>query len=80
MEIGALSDDASEARFAAYVESLAAVVGHADRIEPMKEYCTGLLLPGERKSIGPMAARLDAENTPGDAREPAVARSSYRHR
>ena len=56
MEIGALSDDASEARFAAYVESLAAVVGHADRIEPMKEYRTGLLLPGERKSVEPIAA------------------------
>jgi SRSO17 transposase len=24
----------------------------------MKNYCTGLLLPGERKSVEPMAARL----------------------
>jgi len=29
----------------------------------LKNYCKGLLLPGERKSIEPMAARLDAENT-----------------
>jgi SRSO17 transposase len=28
----------------------------------LKNYCKGLLLPGERKSIEPMAARLDAEN------------------
>jgi SRSO17 transposase len=28
----------------------------------LKSYCKGLLLPGERKSIEPMAARLDAEN------------------
>ena len=25
---------------------------------PLKSYCTGLLLPGERKSVEPMAARL----------------------
>jgi SRSO17 transposase len=29
----------------------------------LKNYCKGLLLPGERKSIEPMAARLDSENT-----------------
>lgn len=45
-------------RFAAYLSSLAQAAGHADRIEPLKSYCTGLLLPGERKSIEPMAARL----------------------
>jgi SRSO17 transposase len=28
----------------------------------LKNYCKGLLLPGERKSIEPMAARLDPEN------------------
>jgi SRSO17 transposase len=28
----------------------------------LKSYCKGLLLPGERKSIEPMAARLDPEN------------------
>jgi SRSO17 transposase len=47
---------ASEARFAEYVESLATVLGHADRVEPLKDYCAGLLLPGERKSVEPMAA------------------------
>jgi SRSO17 transposase len=28
----------------------------------LKSYCKGLLLPGERKSIEPMAARLDPES------------------
>ena len=38
-------------RFAAYIESLAQAAGHADREEPFKTYCKGLLLPGERKSV-----------------------------
>ena len=63
MEIGALAGDASEARFAAYVESLAAVLGHADRIEPLTEYCTGLLLRGERKSVEPIAAVVAPSRT-----------------
>jgi SRSO17 transposase len=51
-----------ERRFAAYIEGLAFAAGHEDRQAPLKSYCKGLLLPGERKSIEPMAARLDAEN------------------
>ncbi len=46
----------SEARFAAYVEALSTAVGHADRTGPLRDYCTGLLMPGERKSVEPMAA------------------------
>ena len=46
----------SEARFAAYVEGLASVIGHADRVAPLEAYCIGLLMPGERKSVEPMAA------------------------
>ena len=37
---------------------LAHAVGHADRNVPLQNYCTGLLLDGERKSVEPMAARL----------------------
>jgi len=48
-----------EKRFAAYIEGLAKAAEHQDRQEPLKNYCKGLLLPGERKSIEPMAARLD---------------------
>ena len=31
----------SEARFAAYVAELASVIGHADRVRPLRDYCTG---------------------------------------
>jgi SRSO17 transposase len=51
-----------EKRFAAYMDGLAKAAGHADRITPLKSYCTGLLLPGERKSVEPMAARLAPDN------------------
>ena len=47
----------SQRRFAAYVERLASVIGRADRTGPLRDYCTGLMLPGERKSVEPMAAR-----------------------
>ena len=50
--------DESEARFSAYVESLASVIGHANRVSPLKDYCIGLILPGERKSVEPMAAAI----------------------
>jgi SRSO17 transposase len=43
-------------RFAAYVDSLAKTAGHADREIPLRNYGTGLLLPGERKSVEAMAA------------------------
>ena len=51
-----------ERRFAAYIEGLAEAAGHSDRHDPLKNYCKGLLLPGERKSVEPMAARLGGEN------------------
>jgi SRSO17 transposase len=44
--------------FSKYVELLAPVLGHADRRAPFTDYCTGLLLEGKRKSMEPMAARL----------------------
>jgi SRSO17 transposase len=47
-----------EARFAAYLDGIAAVLGRANRAAAARAYCTGLLLPGERKSVEPMAARI----------------------
>ena len=41
------------------MDGLAIAAGHEDRHAPLKSYCRGLLLPGERKSIEPMAARLE---------------------
>jgi SRSO17 transposase len=49
------SDD-SGSRFAAYVEGLVRVIGHKDRAGPLRDYCTGLLMPCERKSVEPLAA------------------------
>jgi SRSO17 transposase len=51
------------ARFAAYAEGLSSVIGHADRTRPLRDYCTGLMLPGERKSVEPMAARTAPART-----------------
>src|SRR2546428_6078883 len=47
----------SETRFAEYVAGLGSVIGHVERTRPLRDYCTGLILPGERKSVEPMAAR-----------------------
>ncbi len=47
-----------EARFAAYVAAMTSALGHADRVAPFQSYCAGLLLPGDRKSVEPMAARV----------------------
>ena len=48
-----------EERFEGYTERLGDVLGHADRRAPLRAYATGLLLPGERKSLEPMAARVE---------------------
>lgn len=54
----------AESRFATYfeaityVEAITQVLGHADRAAPFRSYCAGLLLPGDRKSVEPMAARV----------------------
>src|SRR5215207_10063403 len=50
------SHDSSEVRFADSVAALVGVIGHADRATPLRDYCTGLLMPAERKSVEPMAA------------------------
>jgi SRSO17 transposase len=46
----------SGSRFARYVKGLVSVIGHTDREGPLHDYCTGLLLPCERKSVEPIAA------------------------
>ena len=43
-------------RFAAYIEELTNVIGHADRAAPLRDYCTGLLAAEGRRSVEPMAA------------------------
>ena len=53
---------ATEERFQEFITRLFGAVGHADRREPLRAYVAGLLLPGERKSVEPMAARIDPRN------------------
>ena len=48
-----------EARFAAYLEAITAGLGDVRRTSAARAYCTGLLLPGARKSVEPMAARIE---------------------
>ena len=48
------SDECVE-RFSAYLDELASVIGHAARVGPRGDYCTGLLLSCERKSVEPIA-------------------------
>src|SRR6202158_3605446 len=52
-----------ELRFTGYVEGLASVIGHADRAKPLRDYCVGLIMPCERKSVEPMAAITAPERT-----------------
>lgn len=51
-------DEMAEARFDAYIDGLVKRLCHADRNGPFTDYCVGLLIPGGRKSVEPMAARL----------------------
>ena len=46
-------------RFDQYMAHLSQALGHADRHAGLKGYCTGLMLPLSRKSVEPMAARMD---------------------
>src|SRR5260370_19877905 len=48
--------DGPEARFEAYADGRASVWGGAVRAAGLKDYCTGLMLPLERKSVEPLAA------------------------
>src|SRR3954471_19266491 len=50
-----------EARFEAYLEAMVAELGDVRRAASARAYCTGLLLPGERKSVEPMAARIEPD-------------------
>lgn len=58
----------SESRFSAHVEALGDALGYADRVAPVRRYCAGLLLPGDRKSIEPISARVE----PGRVQPPGI--------
>ena len=48
--------------FQQYLEFLCKGLGHADRSAGFIDYCKGLMLPIERKSIEPLAAHSDPYN------------------
>ncbi len=50
------------ARFERYCDRLVATLMHADREHPARWYLQGLVLPGGRKSVEPMAARVRPQN------------------
>jgi SRSO17 transposase len=47
----------------AYVEGLTSVIGHADGAKPLRDYCLGLMMPCERKSVEPVAAITAPQRT-----------------
>src|SRR4030065_829928 len=47
-----------DSRFEAYCAELVKALSHADRCQPARWYLKGLMLPGSRKSVEPMAARV----------------------
>jgi SRSO17 transposase len=51
--------DRSDLRFREYLDRLGAAAGHLDRREPLEAFITGQYLPVDRKSVEPMAARVD---------------------
>ena len=55
MSEGTSFDAAMERRFQDYLEDLGAAVGNDARRRGLSDYMTGLLLPGERKSMEPIA-------------------------
>lgn len=49
-------------RFERYCKPIVEALAHADRRRPAEWYLKGLMLPGERKSVEPMAVRVCPEN------------------
>jgi len=61
--MGLPKSSGAASRFSAYVDCLTNVIGHAGRAKPLRDYCTGLMMPCERKSVEPMAAMTAPERT-----------------
>jgi hypothetical protein len=68
-----LSNPAGAAANDAYVEAPSASLGLGDRVGPFRSYRTGLLLHGARKSVEPMAARME----PGASKHAPVDEAMY---
>jgi len=51
-----------DTRFERYCEAIVEALTHVDRAQPARWYLKGLVLPGGRKSVEPMAARVQPQN------------------
>jgi len=51
-----------ELRFERYADVMVETLEHADRATPARWYLQGLMLPGQRKSVEPMAARVHPQD------------------
>src|SRR5262245_41079001 len=61
--MGSRRSHESDERFSNYLDTLAGVIGHASRVGPMRDYCTGLLASCARKSVEPIAAVTAPDRT-----------------
>lgn len=73
------SGGAEAERFEEYLARVYEAVGHADRRAPLKAYRMGLLLPGARKSVKPMAAKIDPRRVGArhESMHPVVAKAAW---
>lgn len=62
MKTNTSSPSTRQKRFDQYLALLADAVDRPDRSKPLRNYCTGLLLPIERKSIEPIASQVAPNN------------------
>ena len=62
MKTSTASPSTRQQRFDQYLALLADAVDRPDRSKPLRNYCTGLLLPIERKSIEPIASQVAPNN------------------
>src|SRR5450756_2553246 len=68
-----LASESSRLRFESYIEDLASVIGHADRVVPLHDYCTGLLLPAAAWRSEKRRAHGRADRAGADSAETPVA-------
>jgi SRSO17 transposase len=53
----------SLSRFATYVDELTTVIGRAERVQPLNDYCVGILGTDGRRSVEPIAAMTAPAHT-----------------
>ena len=62
--MGNAAGNGLQSRFEKYSEVMIKALGHASREQAARWYLRALMLPGERKSVEPMAARVHPDDVP----------------